>query len=895
MPDFREEIRSRLARLRIAPAREAEIVDELAQHLDDEYRDARSGGLSEADAVKAALDTLSDHPALATALTGTGRVRGRPATIVGAPAGSWIAGFWQDLRFGLRMLRLRPGFSTVAVLLIALGIAATATIFSVVNTVLLKPLPFPRSDRLITYWGTAPDKGLPEVDLPDGLFTYYRQHTRTLESVAAYDVSSMTILEGGDPARLDGTWISWNFFTVMGVPPALGRAFTPDEERPNGGRVVILSDALWRQRFGADSAIIGRSIRINDLPNTVVGVMPPGFEFPGRSRLWVPLRLTGQSFNCWCFDAVARLRDGQTTETARREMERLTDDLALSRPDVFSGAKPGGSRVVAMDLTTRLAGDVRTPLIVLLASVGLVLLIGCANVANLLLARAAQRTRELAVRCALGASARRIRSQLMTEAGLILLLGLAAGMLAARWSLSVIRTLPGDRIPRIDQVALDPSVLLFGIGTAIAAGLVFAVVPAFRASRVDLQSSLREGARGSESAWNRRTSDAFVVVQLELSLVLLSGAGLLIRSFRNLMDVDAGYRVEHVLTAQIALPGQRYQTDTVVRQFMQQAIERVGTIPGVTDVGAVTRPPLAPGNPQNNVIAEGREPRGDEPVLVANVRFVTPGYFDAIGTPIITGRGFTAADGPDAPPVVIVDESLVRRYWPNENPIGKRINHGGDPGRNPWMTIVGVVPNIKHSGLDEDASLQVYEPFDQHTVWSMYFVVRSAGPPESLVPSMRSAIATLDPALPLFNISTMEKALARTLVPRRLTNGLLTGFAAAAMLLAAIGIYGVMSLNVNGRLREFGVRLALGAAPTDVLKMVLRGGARLAIIGVVIGAAVSWLATPLLRDLLFEVAPRDLFTLAAVAMLLGAVTLLACYIPARRAMAADPTEALRTD
>jgi putative ABC transport system permease protein len=895
MPDFREEIRSRLAPLRIAPAREAEIVDELAQHLDDEFRDARANGLDEMEARQVALDALSEHPALARALAGTGRVSDRQAVPVGRSKGSRLANLRQDVRFGARLLARRPAFTAAVVLLVALGIAATATIFSVVDAVLLKPLPFPESNRLMAYWGTAPDKGLPEVDMPDGVFVYHRQRTQTLESVAAYDDGSMTLTDGGDAARIDGAWVSHNFMSVLRVPAALGRTFTLDEERPNGGLVVILSDALWRERFGGDSSIVGRAIRINDLPTTVVGVMPPGFEFPGRSRLWIPLRLTGQSFNCWCFRTIARLRDGQTVETARQEIARITDEFGISRPDVFPNARPGGSLIIAQDLTTRLAGDVRTPLVILLASVALVLLIGCANVANLLLARAAQRTRELAVRCALGASARRIRAQLIAESGLVLLLGLSSGMVLAWWCLRFIRTLPSDRIPRVDQVALDLAVLLFGIATAVVAGLVFAIVPAIRASRVDLQASLGDGTRGSAGAGHRRTADAFVVVQLALSLVLLSGAGLLIRSFRNLMDVETGYRIERVLTARYQLPFQRYPSDTLSRQFLRQAIERIAALPGVVRVAAVSQPPLVSGNHQNNVIAEGREPRGDEPTLVANIRYVTPAYFDAVGTPILQGRGFTAADGPSAPTVVIVDESLVQRYWPNESPLGRRIRHGGDPARNRWMTIVGVVPNIKATGLDEETSLQVYEMFDQSTVWSMHFVVRTAGTPESMVPPLRKAIAELDPALPLFNVTTLEDALSRTLVPRRLTSALLTGFAIAAVLLAAIGIYGVMSLSVNGRVREFGVRLALGAAPGDVMRMVLRGGARMAIIGVVIGAVASWLATPLLRDLLFEVPPRDILTLLSVALLLGGVALLACYLPARRAMRTDPTEALRAD
>ena len=894
MPDFRDHVRARLARLRIAPAREAEIVDELTQHLDDEYREARTTGLSDAEASADALRALDDDT-LAAALAGTGRVHSPQAVPVGAAAGSRFANLAQDFRFGLRLLRSRPAFTAAAVLLVGLGIAATATIFSVVNTVLLKPLPYAESDRLISYWGSSPRIELPKLDLTDGQYVYHREHTKTLESVALYDDGSMTLVEGGNAERVAGSWISYNFFTVFRVPPALGRTFTIEEERPNGGLVVILSDALWRQRFGADSAIVGKTIRINDLPNTVVGVMPPGFEYPERSRLWVPLRMQVDGFNCWCFNTVGRLRDGSTIDNVRSEMERLTDDLAIGRPDIFPGAKPGSTKIIAMSLTNRLAADVRTPLIVLLASVGLVLLIGCANVANLMLARTAQRTRELAVRSALGASARRIRSQLMTEAALILLLGLTTGLVVTGWSLRLIRTLPGDRIARIDQVSLDPVVLAFAIGMAIVAGLVCAVLPALRASRVNLQSALRDGTRGSGGASHRRISDAFVVIQLALSLVLLSGAGLMIRSFRNLMEVDTGYQTEHVLTARVGLPYQRYPSDTAVRQFMQQAIERVSALPGVARVGAVSRPPLAPGNPQNKVLAEGHHYAPNEPVPVSNIRIATPGYFDAIGTPIARGRAFTAADGRSAPPVAIVDAGFASRYWPGEDAIGKRVRTQGDPVRNPWMTIVGVVPTIKHDRLDEVASLQVYQPFEQVTSWSMYFVVRSTGTPELLVPAMRAAVKELDPALPLFDVTTMEKALARTLVPRRLTNGLLTGFAVAAMLLAAIGIYGVMALNVNARLREFGVRLALGAAPADVMRLVLRGGARLAIVGVVVGAAASYLATPLLSDLLFRVAPRDLVTLVGVALILGSVALLACYIPARRAMSADPTEALRAD
>ncbi|HEX7120888.1 MAG TPA: ABC transporter permease [Gemmatimonadaceae bacterium] len=895
MADWRKEVRARLAPLALHPARETEIVEELAVHLEELERDARHRGLEPAEAERVARDALSEDGALAQALRGLVR-RHRELAAPGAPRRArLIAGVLHDVRFGLRMLMKRPGFTAAAVLTLALGIGGTTVIFSVVNAVLLRPLPFHEPSRLISYWGTAPEKGLPLVWLPDGLYTYLRDHTQTLESFAAFDQGGMTLTGRGEPALLPAGYVTANFFGTLGVRPALGRDFAPEEDRPNGALVVILGDAIWRTRFGGDSAIIGQSIQLNDLPTTVIGVMPPGFDFPSRSQMWLPLRLTGDGFNCWCASTVGRLRPGVAPDEARRELEKLTSELAISRRDVFPDAKRGDARGIVMTLARQIAGDVRTPLLVLLGAVALVLLIGCANVANLMLARATQRSREMAVRCCLGASAGRIRAQLLTESLLLSTAGMAAGLALALWGMAVVRRLPPDRIPRIDEVTLDPTVLAVTVGLALCTGLAFGVLPAVQAGRTDLQDTLRDGGRGASASGSRRITDAFVVAQLALSVMLLAGAALLLQSFGNLMRVDPGYRVEHTLLAQVQLPFQRYQTDSSVVRFFQQLTERVATIPGVRSVGLTHRPPLTPGNQQDNLLAEGHEPAPGEPVPVANVRYVSPEYFDAIGTPILRGRTFTASDLDAADDVVIVDQSIVDRYWPGEDGLGKRVRHGGDLANNPWLTIVGVVPTIKHSGLDETPSLQVYELFGRRVPWSMHLVIRTQLSPEAIVPAVRRHLAAVDPQLPLFNVRTMEQALDRVLTPRRLTNGVLGGFALMALALALIGVYGVVSLSVATRVREFGVRLALGATPAGVRALVMRQGLRLAVIGVVLGAVgVAWLA-PALRGLLYQVRPIEPATIALVATLLIAAVAVACYLPARRATAVDPMDTLRAD
>jgi predicted permease len=522
-----------------------------------------------------------------------------------------------------------------------------------------------------------------------------------------------------------------------------------------------------------------------------------------------------------------------------------------------------------------------------------VLLIACANIANLLLARAAVRNREMAVRCCLGASPRRIATQLLTESAMLAGTGAALGLVFAAVALRLLRRLPEGQIPRIDQVQVDPIVVLFAVGLTVVCALLFGMAPALRAARVDLQTNLKDGLRGSASGGARRVSNAFVVIQFALSLVLLAGSGLLLKSFQHLLSVDPGFRADNVLVARLQTPYPRYENPQMVRGFYDRVLERMAATPGVSAVGLTSRAPFTRGNPQENVVAEGREPKPGEPVVVSNIRSITPGFFDAMGTPILKGRSFRASDGPDAPRVAIVDERFARHYWPNGEALGKRIGPQGDTSAARWRTIVGIVPNVRHASLGEDPSLQVYEPFAQQTVWSTYVIVRSTRDPRSLVAAIRAQVTAVDPEIPLYGVRTMEEAVSRSLLTRRLTNGLLTAFAMAAFLLAAIGIYGVISIGVAGRMREFGVRIALGAKPGNVLQLVLHEGVWLAGAGIAVGLLGAIWVVRFLRSLLFGVSAFDVPTFVAATAVLALVAIVACLVPARRATRIAPAVVLR--
>ena len=803
----------------------------------------------------------------------------------------------KEIQFALRGLLKRPAFTAIAVLTLALGIGANTAIFSVVNAVLLRPLPLKEPDRLMTFWHSAPAKGLRHLDLNDALFAYYRERTHTFESLAAYEGGEFALTGNGDPEVVPAAAITFNYFNVLGREPLHGRAFTAQEDTPGNNNVAILSYSLWQRRFGGNPNVVGQSINLDSNPTTVVGIMPPDFDFPdpaerpgnaGHVQLWVPKGLNPQEANSWNLMPVGRLRPGATQDDAQKEISALYHAFTAER-----GVRPGTSDLgssettILLPLHQHIVGEVRRPLLVLLGAIALVLLIACANLTNLLLARAAARTRELAVRQCLGASALRIAKQTLTESLLLSFFGTALGVLIAVWIVTGLKRMVASQIPHVESIGVDTSVLLFTIAIMLLTGVLCGLVPAIRASRINLQDAIKEGARGSASGANKRLNNLFVVSQLALSLVLLIGAALFLQSFRNLLSVNPGFRAENVLMARVSLPEQKYDKPQAV-SFFEQLRHGVSTVPGVQAVELSSVVPFSGDGQGGPFLVEGV---GQEQEKVAWLRSSTPGYFDAMGMPILKGRAFTSSDSETSLPVAIVDERLARMYSAQGDLVGKRLRIGDGP----WLTIVGVVPNVKNRKLDEEAWPYVYRPYNQWVRRETMLVVRTSVDPTVLAANVRNEVAKLDPGLPLSKVSTIQQAMDRSLVTTRLTNSLLAGFAATALLLALTGIYGVMSLNVANRRNEFGIRLALGAQTANVLRMILAQGLRLAIAGVVVGLLGAFALTRLLKGLLFGISASDPLTFAVLAIVLIGVALLACWIPARRATKVDPLEALRSE
>jgi putative ABC transport system permease protein len=803
----------------------------------------------------------------------------------------------KDIRFAVRGLLKRPAFAAIAVLTLALGIGANTAIFSVVNAVLLQPLSVKDPDRLMTFWHSASAKGLSHVDLCDALFAYYRDRTRTFESLAAYETGEFALTGNGEPEVISSALVTFNYFNVLGREPLLGRTFTAQEDTPGNNHVALLSYALWQRRFGGNPNIVGQSINLDNSPVTVVGIMPADFGFPdpaeraGNSehvQLWVPKGLDPQDANHWNLFVVGRLQPGATADDARKEIDALYPSFAAEfGPQLGEGLGSGVSTVL-LPLQRHIVGEVRRPLLILLGAITLVLLIACANLTNLLLARAAARTRELAVRQCLGASAMRIARQTLTESLLLSFFGTVLGVLIAVWLVTALKSFVASQIPHIESAGIDTTVLLFTIAIMLVTGVLCGLAPALRATRVNLQDAIKEGARGTGSGANKRLNNAFVVSQLALSLVLLIGAALFLQSFRNLLSVNPGFRAENVLMARLALTEEKYKDKAQVASFQNQLRQNVSGIPGVQAAEFSNVVPFSGDGQGGPFTVEGFE---GQPSKVAWLRSTTPGYFAAMGMPILKGRGFESSDTEISLPVAIVDEALAGRYSPDGDLVGKRIRIGGGP----WMTIVGVVPNVKNRKLDEEAWPYVYRPNTQWIRRETMLVVRTAVDPSSVIAGVRQEVAKLDPELPLSDVSTVQQAMDGSLVTTRLTNSLLAGFAATALLLALTGIYGVMSLNVANRRNEFGIRIALGAQAGNVLRMILGQGLRLAVVGVALGLVGAFALTRLLKGLLFGISASDPLTFVVIASLLVGVALLACWLPARRATKIDPLEALRNE
>ncbi len=806
----------------------------------------------------------------------------------------------QDLRYAIRTLLKQPAFTLVALLTLALGIGANTAIFGIVNAVLLRPLPYHEPDRIVllwSHWTNWTKTWLSEPELAD-----YQRQARSLEHVAAFSSTSFNLTggPGSEPLRVLAAQVQSGMFAALGATPIAGRVFTADEDRPGHERVVMLTEGLWRSQFGSDPSIVGRTIDLDGTPYTVVGVLPAALRLPldyanrTFTQIWVPLALgptDPQERGNHGLNALGRLRPGVSLPQAQAEIDTITRGFLQQYPTSYDTAF--GLTLVPAPL--EVFGDVRPALLVLLLAVGAVLLIACANVANLLLARSEGRQKELALRLALGAGRHRIVRQLLTESMLLALVGGVAGVALAYGLTQALVALDPLKIPRVQDIALDGRVLAFTAAVSLATGLLFGIAPALQSARTDLQSVLKEGGRDSHVAtgWLRRV---LVIGEVAASVVLVAAALLLARSFARLLDVNAGFNPAHVLTLRTSLPSATYTDAAAMVKAYTEVGRRLRESPGVLAAGAVTGLPLASTRGDWGIRIEGRpdDPRDN---LAADWQVVTPGYFEALGTPLRGGRTFTDADRADTLLVIVINETMAKKYWPGVNAIGRRMRMGGPN----WITVVGVVADIHHRGLDLQPRPEMYRPHTQFryggpeapAVSTMTWAVRTADDPRAATSYARAAIHAVDSKLGISDIATMDQVVADSTSDRRLNMLLFALLGSLALALATVGVYGVVAYSVSQRTHEIGVRMAIGAKPGDVVRMMVSEGGRMAVVGVVLGSVVALAGARLIRGLLFEVSATDPLTFAAVAAALLGVALLASYLPARRATRVDPMVALR--
>jgi putative ABC transport system permease protein len=809
----------------------------------------------------------------------------------------------QDIRFGLRMLLKSPSISIIATIALALGIGATTAIFSVVNAVLLRPLPFPNPDSLVAIFETDQQRGLLRGSHSYPNFFDLREQNTVLEHVASYTSGDFIMTGRGEPARLQGATVTADLFPLLGVQPMLGRIFLPDEDKPSAnGRVAILSHDLFQKRFNSDPALLNQAITLDGVSFTVIGVMPPGFQFPIQNdpvELWTTIAghasgsspVTAQR-GAHFLRVIGRLKPGVAQEQAQAELTAIAARLEQQYPD-----KNTRKSLRLESALSALVGDVRPALLILFGAVACVLLIACANVANLLLARATSRYKEMAIRSALGASRLRVVRQLLTESVLLSLLGGAVGLLLAVWWSDLLIALGKDDIPRAVQVGIDLRVLGFTLGVSLLTGLIFGLAPAFNSSKSELVDSLKEGGRGtSEGARRNKVRSVLVVTELAIAVVLLVGAGLLIQSLWRLQKVNSGLRPENLLTFNVGLSEVKYNSDKQSRFFIDLK-QRLESTPGVQSASTIYPLPLSGDRFSISFEIEGRPmPPKDHP----SADFFTTGvgYFRTMGIPVLKGRDFDDRDKHGSTPVIIITETFAKQYFPNEDPIGKRIHPGISSIEDEDSTmrdIVGVVGDVRNRGLNTEAKAAYYVPQTQVPFSQMVGVVKTLGEPHSLVSAVTKEVATMDQDIPLFGVKSMEEYLSASVAAPRFNTTLLAIFAAVALVLTVVGLYGVMSYSVAQRTNEIGIRLALGAQTRDVLVMIVRQASTLILLGLAIGLAVAFAVTRWIASLLFGVTAKDPVTFGVVAVLLALVALLACYVPALRATRVDPMEDLRRE
>jgi len=809
--------------------------------------------------------------------------------------------FLQDCRYAVRILARSPGFTLIAVLALALGIGANSAIFSIVNAVILKPLPYEKPEQLVQLWMRFTGIGIPNdqnwVSAPEFVDL---QQNQSLSHLAAISSNSFNINITGTPERIDSAVVSTSFFPLLGVQAQLGRVFLPEEGQPGREHVVLLSDGLWRRRFGADPAISGRKLVMNGQSYQVIGVLPRDFQLPLEAEVWTPLvfladDLSPNSRGNHQYQVIARIKPGLSLDQARADLDVVSQRIIDQHRDY--PYRQFNFRVLAIPLLEQQIGDIKTALWVLMSAVGLVLLIACANVANLLLVRASSREREIAVRQALGVSRWRLLRQLLTESAILGLLAGVIGLFLGYWALRLLTTLAATSFPRVVEAHMDLRVLAFTLLVSLATGLLFGLAPAF-SSRHVTHDALKEGGRGGTAgAGSQRLRGTLVVAEVALSLTLLVGAGLLIRSFLRLQDVDTGFRPEGVLTMRISLPSEKYAKIEQNRTFFRELLAQIRRLPGVDAAGGATGLPLSGAGWSGTTTLDSQAVQPQDASPEADQRPVFPGYFEALAIPLVRGRYFEQRDNETGAPVAIIDETMANTYWPKEDPIGKRIKQGGRQSSQPWRTIVGVVRHVRYRTLESPSRVEFYWPYDQTSfpLGSMSLAIHTSSDPRSLAGVVQRQVQALDPDQPAYRIRTMAELMSESMARRRLSMFLLAIFAGVALALAAVGIYGIMSYSVAQRAHEVGIRMALGAGSMDVVRMVLGQSLGLTLAGILVGLLGSLALTNFLSSLLFNIKATDATTFLLVALILAVVALVASFVPAYRATTVDPVDALRQE
>ena len=809
---------------------------------------------------------------------------------------------WRDLVYGLRRLSRKPGLTAVAILSLAIGIGASSAIFSVASALLLRPLPFQNADRLAILWSRSPGLNVAQDWLSLGQYLDIKMENHVFDEVAVTIGGSFNMTGQGLPEHIEAARVSSSLFPLLGAEASLGRVFAAEDDQKGPAPSVILSHGFWQRRFGSDSEVLGKTLTLNEQSYTIIGVAPPRFALTKevlptvdgiqKADVFLPLPVSdadrakrgGEDYNI-----LARLKPGITAAQAQADVDSITAEMMRQYPANYP---PGsGFQISVVPLLEQVVGDVRLALYILAGAVAFVVMIACANVANLLLSRGAARQKEMGIRAAVGASRIRLMRQLLTESVLLAAMGGLVGLTLALVGVKVLRAFGAAGIPRLEEVTIDGRVLAFTLVVTIATGIVFGLVPALRASRVDLNDVLKDGGRGSSGGAHQRLRSLLVIAEVAMSLVLLIGAGLLIRSYSRIAGASPGFNPRHVVSMRLALPAARYANQNAVMGFYQQLEERVRRLPGIESVSTSYLLPLT-GNSLGwePTLIDGYVPKNPNDVIISNVDFVGPEYFQTMGIPLLRGRRFDDQDKKGSREVAIVDVNLAERFWPNEDPLGKRVQRG--PG-GPWRTVVGVVKYEKQYGQESEPPIRVYYPINQFPVGIRYLVARAAGDPAQATAAAAAEIRALDSELPVFDVQTMDQRLGDSLARRRFAMFLLGLFAAIALTLAAAGIYGVMSYWVNQRTGEIGIRMALGAPQGNILRLVLRQASVLVLTGTGIGLAAAFALTRLMSGLLFGIGATDRLTYVAISLLLGGVALLASFIPARRAARLDPMIAIR--